>query len=39
MDEKDEENDETSSIIKHASKPPISSSSFPRFLDFPLNLN
>ena len=27
MDEKDEENDETSSIIKHASKPPISSSS------------
>ena len=27
MDEKDEENDETSSIIKHISKPPISSSS------------
>ena len=24
MDEKEEENDETSSIIKHASKPPIS---------------
>ena len=27
MDEKDEENDETSSIIKHASKPPISTDS------------